>query len=375
MPEDGQSSPISFMPALRWLRFGERRVSARPRQSAERDAETMARVAREGRRELLDEIGAFLLANDLAVNPRNLAIAWNAFSGTSPNLRRRIDDRVQAGETISQPWLDEVAACANEEREREVLRRAMDELNESVTRFTRTTSAARNATTAYNSALGRHVLELGELGEEGDMVQRLALLAEEMAERTRVAEAELKSSEQEARGLRRRLDKARREAERDHLTGLPNRRAFEAELERHHTEASAGRETLCVAFCDIDHFKRINDRHGHDAGDRALKLIAQILAKSSDENCHVSRHGGEEFVLLFRGMAPPEAKIRLDQAREDLAGRRFLNRETEEPFGQITFSAGIADVFAHADPREALKAADRALYRAKQTGRNKVEMG
>ena len=375
MPEGGQSSPTSFMPALRWLRFGERGRSGRPRQSPERDAETVARLAREGRRELLDEIGAFLLANDLAVNPRNLAIAWNAFSGTSPNLRRRIDDRVQAGETISQPWLDEVAACANEEREREVLRRAMDELNESVTRFTRTTSAARNATTAYNSALGRHVLELGELGEEGDMVQHLALLAEEMAERTRVAEAELKSSEQEARGLRRRLDKARREAERDHLTGLPNRRAFEAELERHHAEASAGRETLCVAFCDIDHFKRINDRHGHDAGDRVLKLIAQILAKSSDENCHVSRHGGEEFVLLFRGMAPPEAKVRLDQAREDLAGRRFLNRETEEPFGQITFSAGIADVFAHADPREALKAADKALYRAKQMGRNKVEIG
>jgi len=362
------------MPALRWLRFGGSSASGRPRQFPARDAEAVARLAREGRRELLDEIGAFLLANDLAVNPAILAIAWKAFSGTLPNLRRRIDDRVLAGESISQPWLDEVAACADEERERDVLRRAMDELNESVTRFTRTTSAARKATTSYNSALGRHVLELGELGEDGDMIQRLASLAEEMAERTRVAETELKSSEQEARALRRRLDKARREAERDHLTGLPNRRAFEAELERQHAEASASHEALCVAFCDIDHFKRINDRHGHDAGDRVLKLIAQILAKSSDDNCHVSRHGGEEFVLLFRGLAPSEAKARLDKARGDLAGRRLLNRETDEPFGQITFSAGVADVFAHVDPRDALKAADGALYRAKETGRNKVEI-
>jgi len=337
----------------------------------------MTRLAREGRRELLDEIGAFLLAHDLAVNPANLAVAWTAFSGTSPNLRRKIDERLHAGKPISQPWLDDVASGADEEGEREALRQAMDDLSESVTRFAHSTTAARSATRAYKSALGRHVVELGELGEqgeEGDMVRRLASLAEEMAERTRVAEAELKSSEQEAKALRRRLDKARREAERDHLTGLPNRRAFEAELERQHAEARATGDALCVAFCDIDHFKRINDRHGHDAGDRVLKLIAQTLARSSDDNCHVSRHGGEEFVLLFRGMDLSEAKSRLDEAREDLAGRRLLNRETDEPFGQITFSAGVADVFAYADPRDALKAADTALYQAKGTGRNRVEV-
>ena len=368
MPGAGQSSQMSVLPAFRWLRFGGNGA----RREGPTDAGAITRAAREGRRELLDEIAAFLLAHDLAIDPANLAIAWNAFSGTAPNLRRRIDDRSRLGEPITQAWLDEVAAGADEEREREALRRAMDELSESVTRFTRTTSAARSATTAYNSALDRHVGELGELGGEGDMVQRLATLAEGMAERTRIAEAELKSSEQEAKALRRRLDKARRDAERDHLTGLPNRRAFEAELERQHAEASASHESLCVAFCDIDHFKRINDRHGHDAGDRVLKLIAQVLAKSSDDNCHVSRHGGEEFVLLFRGMTPREAKTRLDEAREDLAARRLLNRETDEPFGQITFSAGVTDVFAHADPREALKAADGALYRAKESGRNQV---
>ena len=377
MPEGGQSSPTSVSPAFRWLRFGAGGGSGRSRQSDKPDPAAIARVAREARRELLDEIAEFLLANDLAINPANLAIAWNAFSGSSPNLRRRLDERVRAGQPVSQPWLDEVSAHADAERERDALRQAMDELSESVTRFTHTTKAAHSATTAYNSALGRHVVELGELGEgaeEGEVVQRLASLAEEMVERTRVAEAELKSSEQEAKALRRRLDKARRDAERDHLTGLPNRRAFEAELERQYAEASTSRETLCVAFCDIDHFKRINDRHGHDAGDRVLKVIAQTLARSCDDNCHVSRHGGEEFVLLFRGKTPSEAKARLDEAREDLASRRLLNRETDEPFGQITFSAGVADVFAHGDPRDALKAADGALYRAKETGRNRVEM-
>lgn len=367
-----EQSSRGFTP-LRWFRLGTRDDEEGAPPARERDP-TVAEVAREGRRELLEEISSFLLSNDLAINPANLATAWKAFSGAAPSLRRRIETRVHAGEKVSQRWLDELAISAQEQRQKEDLQRTMDALDASVTRFARTTTEARSATTAYSSALGEHVQQLGEIGNEADVVERLASLAEEMAERTRIAEAELKTSEREAKALRRRLDKARREAERDHLTGLPNRRAFEAELERQCTEAKAQGEPLCVAFCDVDHFKLINDQHGHDAGDRVLKVIAQALSQSSDDNCHVSRHGGEEFVLLFRGLSLQEAKAKLDETREELAARRLLNRETDRPFGQITFSGGVANIFAYDDPRAALKAADQALYKAKESGRNRVEI-
>ncbi|HEU4650595.1 MAG TPA: GGDEF domain-containing protein [Croceibacterium sp.] len=332
----------------------------------------MARFTGERRRELLDAIGRFLLDNDLAVNPSTLTLAWQAFSGASPSLHRRISGRLESGQRITQQWLDEIAPDRGDALEHGDLKLLFDELDKGVQQFARSTTAARSATREYHSDLDRHVLELEGAGRAEDVVSRLTLLARAMAERTRRAEQDLLLREQEARSLRRQLGKAVRHAERDHLTGLPNRRAFEAELERQHAEAAAGKEPLSLAFCDIDHFKHINDTHGHEAGDRVLKLIAQVLAKSSNDNCHVSRHGGEEFVLLFRGLTPTEAKARLDTAREDLASRRLLNRETREPFGTITFSAGVASVFAHPDPREALKAADDALYRAKQTGRNQV---
>lgn len=78
--------------------------------------------------------------------------------------------------------------------------------------------------------------------------------------------------------------------------------------------------------------------------------------------------------MLFRGLSPAQARDKLDALRERFAARTFVNRENDEPMGQITFSGGVANVFGYADPRAALKAADEALYRAKEAGRNRIEV-
>ncbi|MGC5376619.1 GGDEF domain-containing protein, partial [Salmonella enterica] len=80
-----------------------------------------------------------------------------------------------------------------------------------------------------------------------------------------------------------------------------------------------------MAFCDIDHFKRINDCHGHETGDRVIQAIAQILQWLAADTCHVARHGGEEFVILFRAKAPSQVYELRDDARARLARRNFIN--------------------------------------------------
>lgn len=371
MPEAECTLPTPLKPPRRWFGFGKPSDTGARRRSSDADNDVV-RAAREGRRELLADISGFLVEHELAITPANLTFAWNAYSGASPNLLRKISEKTRNGEKVSQEWIDACAiapAVGRQDRETDDL---LVELDNSVRQFTRNTTAVRSATSAYNLQLDRHVVELDQTGDGDAAISRLTSMAREMAERTRKAEADLRASEDEAKALRRRLNKAKREADRDHLTGLPNRRAFEIEFERQCAEAEAAGEPLCLAFCDIDHFKLVNDRHGHDAGDRVLKLVAQVLGACSQHNCHVSRHGGEEFVLLFRGLDPEQAKDKLDAAREDISTRRLLNKDTNEPFGQITFSAGVADVLAQGDPREALKAADRALYCAKESGRNLV---
>ena len=172
--------------------------------------------------------------------------------------------------------------------------------------------------------------------------------------------------------LRRSLDDARKAAEEDQLTGLPNRRSFEARYMKEFAEAQAAGEHLCIAFCDIDFFKQVNDTHGHEAGDRVLRSVAGNLGRIADARCHVARHGGEEFVILLRGRTLQEAWEVLDDARSRQAERRLVNRANDVPFGKITFSGGVANVFAYPDPRAALRAADSALYQAKSEGRNRI---
>ena len=331
-------------------------------------------LVREARQQLVGAIGAFLIDHDLDISAANLLIAHSAFSGINPRLARQIAARAMTSEGVTQQWLDELMEHDPTLADRADLDRMVARLESNLETFHTNTKAARSATSEYGSKLEEHVSDLEQVQKTGELVSHLADIAEVMLERTRHAEEEMRKSEDEAKALRKSLARAKRDAEVDYLTGLPNRRAFEVLLERHYEEARAACEPLSVAFCDIDEFKKVNDIHGHQAGDRVIKLIADTLARISNDHCHVARHGGEEFVMLFRGLPPSEAATRLDEAREGLAERRLINRKTDQPFGQITFSGGVADVFGFGDARAALKAADEALYRAKENGRNRIEL-
>jgi diguanylate cyclase len=352
---------------LGWLGFGKGEAPSGG------SAEPPAGDRREGpRQRQLDEIASFLAYHRLEVSASTLSIAHNYLTGSDPDLVRLIDRQMQARQPVTLVWLDEVRGQDDRGDEVAMLAQLMVRLESSIDEFGKTSKDASHATSEYSNALEAHVSELEQVTKAGDVISDLATIAKVMLRRTRDIEKQMLRSEAQTRALKKRLDEAKRSAEEDHLTGLPNRRAFEARFAEEFREARAAAEPLCVAFCDIDHFKLVNDTHGHDAGDRVLKLVAESLARISNETCHVARHGGEEFVLLFRGHTVAESFTKLDTLRAQLAERRLVNRATDTPFGQITFSGGIADVFVCGDASSALKAADAALYRAKQDGRNRV---
>ena len=346
------------------------RPQAGARQGDEGDVANR-KAERRARRRLMNDIRAFLINHDLEITPSTLASAHEACAGLNPTLARAIDARERSGQMLTAEWLEEAASGTTTSQDRTV-RKLADKLELGIDELSRATRSVRQATTDYGDELERQVDGLVATEQSGDVIADLAAFAREMLARSRKTEEDLRASERETAQLRVNLDRARRDAEVDYLTGLPNRRAFDTILQDEHREARANGKTLSVAFCDIDRFKTVNDSHGHDAGDRIIRAVAQTLSGICAEDCTIARHGGEEFVLLFGGITPAEAVARLDEVREELAQRRMINRRTDKPFGQVTFSGGIVDAAQFDDPRDALAAADEALYRAKEGGRNRI---
>jgi len=160
---------------------------------------------------------------------------------------------------------------------------------------------------------------------------------------------------------------------RESLTGCFNRRAFYELFPREVDRARRLGQGVALVFLDIDHFKRINDRHGHEAGDRVLQLLSARLFGIIRETDLLFRWGGEEFVILLPHTGPGEAPALGERIRAAVAGRPFVTNEAH-PAVSITVSVGVVGpVAGPIDPDALLARADAACYRAKEAGRNRVE--
>jgi diguanylate cyclase (GGDEF)-like protein len=154
----------------------------------------------------------------------------------------------------------------------------------------------------------------------------------------------------------------------DELTGSPNRRVFLERLESEVDRCSRLGTRLCVVFVDIDHFKRINDDHGHQVGDKVLKEIFARMEESLRVYDFVGRYGGDEFVMALPGNDAEGGAAVAERLRESVR---------EGPLGKVTgvtISLGVAELEAGMDGEGLLKNADMALYGAKNKGRNRTEM-
>ncbi|WP_413793442.1 MULTISPECIES: GGDEF domain-containing protein [unclassified Pseudomonas] len=178
--------------------------------------------------------------------------------------------------------------------------------------------------------------------------------------------------EQDAQVVRENLEEQRQKALVDPLTGLPNRAAWSERLEHEVVQWQQHGNSLLLAMLDLDHFKRINDNYGHLAGDRVLKLIASVLRKRLRGGDFIARFGGEEFVLLVPD-TPLAAGAKLAEALR-LAIEACPFHFKGEPV-TVTVSIGLTAFKAGEHSDSVLKRADQALYRAKNAGRNRVELG
>jgi two-component system chemotaxis response regulator CheY len=162
-------------------------------------------------------------------------------------------------------------------------------------------------------------------------------------------------------------------ARRDPLTGLVNRRALEEDLEQLEARVRRYGHRYCMAIIDIDHFKAYNDTYGHLAGDKVLQVVAAQLKAHTREGDGVYRYGGEEFLCIFPEQSLSTGAQAVERMRTGL--EQLAIPHAGDPTGMLTFSAGLAMLhpFHDRSTTDVLEEADKALYRAKDLGRNRVE--
>lgn len=171
--------------------------------------------------------------------------------------------------------------------------------------------------------------------------------------------------------LRARLDQSLELAITDQLTGLYNRRFMSAQLGPLVQRAQCGGDPVSVMIVDIDHFKRINDTHGHDAGDAILREFSVRLASNVRPSDFACRMGGEEFIVIMPRTTGDTACMAAERLRRHICAAPFQGARLAEPL-DVTISIGVASAEAGDDADSILKRADEALYEAKAAGRNRV---
>ena len=174
--------------------------------------------------------------------------------------------------------------------------------------------------------------------------------------------------------MRQNLANAERLAKLDALTSISNRRSLEDFLEHEASKSHQNKTPLSVVMTDVDHFKSVNDIHGHQTGDEVLKNLAQLLQSCCRSTDLVARYGGEEFAIVLPGAPIGNAYQFAERARQSINGKVLTSAESGQPRVTVTASFGIAEIRDGENVAELLRRADRVLYQAKRKGRNRVEI-
>lgn len=338
--------------------------------------------------DLFAQIGTFLASHALSPEPAHYNFAYDVIANPDGPIAQAVARLTDGGVRLSRSDIEKLGGTvvmggggvssppprheqrAAEQRVEDEAVQLVAETQAQVDGFADMMRAMQDETRGFGRDLAQSAAAIERstpVSQAAAGLDEIARITGSMLSRIRDAETRLARATHEADALRAKLAEANDTARRDALTGLPNRRAFD--------EAFATRSEpdgpFCLAMCDIDRFKRINDVHGHQIGDRVLSAVGRTLAEECEGHL-VVRHGGEEFAVLLHGIALADAATHLDAVRNVIAGKRMRLRETDKPLGQVTISIGVTAVQTGETIAAAFDRADRLLYTAKAEGRDRV---
>ncbi len=311
----------------------------------------------------------------LSTDPVNYCVWYEYASGRNGTLNSAIDSHLKNSGVFSDDLCQEFYnryIVNGKEKVTILVREELKKIFTEIIGAIRTTgqdfSRSENNLETINDAI---VPNLSEADVE-NIVQQIKAEIQTLESSSSSFRDQLQQATLEIDQLKSKMLKYRNEALLDPLTRISNRRGFEEKLARAIDNARETETDLCLIMADIDHFKKINDTHGHLVGDNVLRVVATTIKKSIKGKDHAARIGGEEFAIVLPDTPPTGAMTLADNMRQTFERLDLKKKNTGETIGQFTLSFGVAIYKTNETAEDFINRADGALYQSKETGRNKV---
>ncbi|MEQ9520467.1 MAG: GGDEF domain-containing protein [Parvibaculum sp.] len=318
-----------------------------------------------------------MASHDIEPTPVAYGVWYAYASGQNPTINQKIDERIRNNHPFDSNFLDELYATVNVAQAElassateagDQLVGKMDSVLEIIASHSGDTSKFGKSMQGVSAALSNEI----SAADLSRVVETVVAATKQMEKRSRALETRLNQSKQEVEELRTNLAKARNEAMTDQLTGIANRKAFDEVLLAQVTAAAQNDAPLCLAMADIDFFKKFNDTFGHQAGDQVLRLVGRCFDSNVKGQDTPARYGGEEFAMILPNTLVKDAVKLANHIRETVQSRELVKKSTGENLGKVTMSLGVTQFVLGDSPQTMIERADKALYRAKDEGRNRV---
>ena len=319
----------------------------------------------------LEQIGK----RGLPTDPLNYCIWYEYASGKNKALTAAIDSHIGEPEAfkngLSQKLYQEFIVDKKEalnDMVRDGLQKVFGEIIGSIQTTTRQYAASENQLETINDSLSKSTTDV----EMEAVVKQLKDEIKSLETTNSLFKDQLDRSTDEITQMKSKLENYRKESIKDPLTSIDNRRGFDQNMQDAIDMANAADTILCLIMADIDHFKQINDTHGHLVGDNVLRMVAKTFKDSVKGRDRVARIGGEEFAIILPN-TPFEGALKLaEDMRMAFEKYDLKKRKTGESLGRVTLSFGVTKYHPGESTEDFINRADEGLYKSKTTGRNKV---
>jgi len=313
---------------------------------------------------------------EIPITPENYFVWYEFENGKNKKLIDTLQSHLDGGTTFTPTLNNELFEKFFADKTRDMLSNVQGSTEKLVEGLLSELEGMQAGAASFSSTLDESQQELKknpDIKSISKLVANLVAETDQVKKTNATMEQKLIVMKDEVNILKQDMDDLNTTAYTDQLTNIPNRRAFDEAIERLRDDFQSNAEVFSLLFMDIDHFKKFNDTHGHAVGDKVLTFIATILKKGIKGSDMVARYGGEEFVVLLPQTNYQGSVIVAQQLCDKVAKKTLImGGENKTSLGNISISIGVAVVSASDTVASMIERADKALYQAKEEGRNRV---